>query len=258
MATASDGERATVADVPPIARPGIFAATAIRVVSWAEKLNRRFSKVPNVAIYDTQTFPWVRRLEAEWRSIRAELDDVLRRQNELPAFQDILIDLNELTVDAGWKTFVFAGYGAKSERNIAQCPRTWQAIARIPGLKSAMFSIFEPGKHLPPHRGPYNGVLRLHLGLVVPPQREQLGIRVGGTLCHWDEGKVLVFDDAYEHEAWNHSPHTRVVLFVDFVRPLRFPANVLNWLLLHIAIFTPYIREGADKQRTWESRFYRR
>lgn len=250
-------ERAAVVDVPPIARPGIFAATAIRVVGWAEKLNRRFSKVPNVAVYDVQSFPWVRRLEAEWPAIRAELDEVLRRQSELPAFQDILTDLSELTADMGWKTFMFAGYGAKSGRNIAECPRTWRAIERIPGLKSAMFSIFEPGKHLAPHRGPYNGVLRLHLGLVVPPQREQLGIRVGGTLCHWDEGKVLIFDDAYEHEAWNHSPHTRVVLFVDFVRPLRFPANVLNWLLLHIAVFTPYIREGADKQRTWEGRFYR-
>jgi aspartyl/asparaginyl beta-hydroxylase (cupin superfamily) len=46
------------------------------------------------------------------------------------------------------------------------------------------------------------------------------------------------------------------VLFVDFIKPLRFPANLLNWLLLHLAIFTPFIREGMDNQKTWEKRFY--
>ena len=79
-----------------------------------------------------------------------------------------------------------------------------------------MFSILEPGKHLPPHRGPYNGVLRLHLGLIVPEPREQLGIRVDNDVYRWQEGEAVIFDDAYEHEAWNRTPHTRVVLFVDF------------------------------------------
>ncbi|MGH6665486.1 MAG: hypothetical protein ACREB2_11380, partial [Pseudolabrys sp.] len=53
-------------------------------------------------------------------------------------------------------------------------------------------------------------------------------------------------------DAWNRTPHTRVVLFVDFRKPLRFPANFLNWLLLSLAVFTPFIREGADNQRAWE------
>ena len=88
-----------------------------------------------------------------------------------------------------------------------------------------MFSILEPGKHLPPHRGPYNGVLRLHLGLIVPEPREQLGIRVEKEVYRWKEGEAVIFDDAYEHEAWNRTPHTRVVLFVDFVKPLRFPGQ---------------------------------
>ena len=82
-----------------------------------------------------------------------------------------------------------------------------------------MFSILEPGKHLPPHRGPYNGVLRLHLGLIVPEPREQLGIRVENQVYRWQEGEAVIFDDAYEHEAWNKTPQTRVVLFVDFVKP---------------------------------------
>jgi Aspartyl/Asparaginyl beta-hydroxylase len=55
-----------------------------------------------------------------------------------------------------------------------------------------------------------------------------LGIRVGNEIYRWREGEVVIFDDAYEHEAWNRTPHTRVVLFVDFRKPLRFPASLFN------------------------------
>ena len=60
---------------------------------------------------------------------------------------------------------------------------------------------------------------------------------------------AVIFDDAYEHEAWNDTPDTRVVLFVDFRKPLHFPTNSINWLLLHLAVFTPFIREGIEKEK---------
>jgi len=119
-----------------------------------------------------------------------------------------------------------------------------------------MFSILDPGKRIPPHRGPYNGVLRLHLGLLIPEPHNQIGIRVGVEECHWQEGRVLIFNDAYEHEVWNETGHVRVVLFVDFEKPLRFPANVLNRVLLGLAPFTPFLREGQDNLRRWERRFH--
>ncbi len=92
--------------------------------------------------------------------------------------------------------------------------------------------------------------------MIVPEPREQLGIRVEHGVYRWREGEAVIFDDAYEHEAWNYTPHTRVVLFVDFRKPLRFPANVINWLLLRLAMFTPFIREGMDNQKAWERKFY--
>ncbi len=66
-----------------------------------------------------------------------------------------------------------------------------------------------------------------------------------------------MFDDAYEHEAWNHTDQTRVILFVDFVKPLKFPARFLNWLVLNLAVFTPFIQEGVDNHKEWEKRFYK-
>jgi len=174
----------------------------------------------------------------------------------LPAFHELSADVLAISNDHRWKSFVLTGYGFSSTNNIRQCPETWRICQGIPGLTTALFSILEPGKHLPAHRGPYNGVLRLHLGLIVPEPRERLGIRVDNQMYRWREGEVVIFDDAYEHEAWNDACDTRVVLFVDFRKPLRFPANLINWFLLHLAVFTPFIREGIDKEKAWERRFY--
>ena len=243
--------------LPPMTRPRLTTRLFMGFVAMAERLNLRFSAVGNPPVFDNEAFPWVRQIEQEWHLIRAELDHVLLRQQELPGFHELATDVAAISRDRGWKSFLLTGYGASSEANIRQCPETWRIIQRIPGMKTAMFSIFEPGKHLPAHRGPYNGVLRLHLGLIVPEASpDALAIRVDRQICRWKEGKVLIFDDAYEHEAWNHTDRTRVVLFVDFVKPLRFPARLLNWLLLNLAIFTPFIREGQENQKAWEKRFY--
>ncbi|MFC7398764.1 aspartyl/asparaginyl beta-hydroxylase domain-containing protein [Chelatococcus sp. GCM10030263] len=242
--------------IAPMERPSLVTRILMAVVAWAERLNLKHSKVGNPPVYDNATFPWAAEIEKEWHLIRAELERVLVRQSELPSFQDISTDVKTISQDTGWKTFFLAGYGLKSEKNVAQCPETWRIVQKIPGLKTAMFSIFEPGKHLPAHRGPYNGVLRLHLGLIVPEPRDKLAIRVENQICHWEEGKALIFDDAFNHEAWNHTDKTRVVLFVDFVKPLGFPARFVNWALLNIAIFTPFIREGLDNHNEWEKRFY--
>ncbi|PHK95177.1 aspartyl/asparaginyl beta-hydroxylase [Pseudoroseomonas rhizosphaerae] len=244
------------ANIAPMERPSRATRFFMSIVAAAERLNLRCSKVGNPPVYDNATFPWAAEIEREWPLIRKELEQVLVRQSELPSFHDISTDVQTISKDSAWKTFFLAGYGLSSEENIRRCPETWRIVQKIPGLKTAMFSIFEPGKHLPPHRGPYNGVLRLHLGLIVPEQSDRLAIRVENQVCNWHEGKALIFDDAYEHEAWNHTDKTRVVLFVDFVKPLRFPARLVNWLLLNMAVFTPFIREGLDNHKAWEKKFY--
>jgi beta-hydroxylase len=242
--------------IKPMQRASLLTRVFMRVVAGVERLNLTCTKVGNPPIYDSRVFPWVAAIEREWPAIRAELDQVLTRKDDLPGFHEISSDVVTISQDRDWKTFMLAGYGLRSAANIASCPQTWRICQKIPGLLTVMFSILEPGKHLPPHRGPYNGVLRLHLGLIVPEPRDRLGIRVENELYRWTEGEAVVFDDAYEHEAWNKTAHTRVVLFVDFVKPLRFPANFFNWLLLHLAVFTPFIREGMDNQKAWEKRFY--
>jgi ornithine lipid ester-linked acyl 2-hydroxylase len=249
-------QRLATEGVAPMDRPGVFARFFMAVVKRVERLNLRYAKFGNPCVYDNGLFPWVAAIESNWTTIRSELDRVLVRREEFPNVQDITVDAKSITTDAGWKIFLLIAYGIKSEPNIALCPETWRIVQQIPGLKTAMFSVFEPGKRLPPHRGPYNGVLRLHLGLLVPEHDGNLEIRIGSEVRRWSEGSVLIFDDAYEHEAWNETDKPRVVLFVDFEKPLRFPVNIINHALLKLAVLTPYLREGNYNLRRWERQFH--
>lgn len=225
-------------------------------INWVEKLNIRYSVFGNPPFYDKSLFPWVAEVEKEWKTIRKELEQVLKRKEELPSFHEIVSEVRTITQDQNWKTFFLIGYGLKSEENCRMCPETTRILKKIPGLKTAFFSILSPNKYIPPHRGPYNGVLRYHLGLIVPKPEEKCRIRVGDEIRHWREGDSLIFDDTYEHEVWNETSGDRVVLFVDFVRPVKFPFNLLNHFVLNAAIFTPAIREAHDSHHKWEKRFY--
>ncbi|MDQ6617248.1 MAG: aspartyl/asparaginyl beta-hydroxylase domain-containing protein [Actinomycetota bacterium] len=215
----------------------------------------RYSEVETTPFLPQERFPWIQSLEDGVDVIRAELDGVLTHQDELPNFQDISTDQRALTDDDKWKTYFFFGYGFKSEANCARCPQTTRLLQEVPGLTTAFFSILSPHKHIPPHRGPWRGVIRYHLALKIPEPSDQCGIRVGGEVAHWTEGKSLVFDDGYEHSAWNDTDGVRVVLFVDVLRPLRGPGEWANKALIKAIALSPFIRDGKARHRDWEKRF---
>jgi beta-hydroxylase len=226
-----------------------------RVLKFIDRLIARQSIVATTPFLDPAGFPWVRDIEANWETIRAELDAVLARLDALPNFQDISTDQYNLTDDDLWKTFFLYGYGFRSDANCRRCPETDRLVRAIPGMETAMFSIFAPHKRIPPHDGPYKGVVRYHLGLRVPQDPMLAGIRVGGEEAHWREGGSLVFDDTYTHEAWNDSAEVRVVLFVDFVRPLRQPMKTINALVLKAIAYSPFIQDAKRRHLEWERRF---
>ena len=218
-----------------------------------EALIRRLSRIDMHPFYSTHDFPWAKRLEAEADAILSEARELLVDTEVLPAFGDISELGLALDDKRCWKAYFLTAYGARSARGLQRCPKTWKALGAVPGLVTAVFTILEPGAVLPPHRGPYAGVLRLHLGLVIPNDGD-VAIRVGNETRRWESGKVLIFDDTYRHSAWNHSAHARVVLFVDFVRPTRFPANAVNRLIIWLARFSPYVRRGARALARWEGK----
>ncbi len=243
------------AHAPLAAQRSKLARRFMNAVQWAERRNLAGALHGNPQVYDSRLFPWAAELESSWTTIRGELAQLMMRRDALigPG------DRSSPTIgeDRGWTTFILANYFRRYDHNIQQCPETWRLVQRVPGLVSAMFSVLEPGARLPAHCGPYNGLLRLHLGLIIPEPREAVAIRIDGAIYHWEEGRALIFDDTYEHEARNESGHTRVVLFIDFERPLKFPARFVNRALLRSYFFRPFVREGAQDQGRWARRFYR-
>jgi Aspartyl/Asparaginyl beta-hydroxylase len=143
-------------------------AAGERILVPVERFIGRRSLVGDATFFPLERFPWVKHVEDNWTVIREELERVLDDHAGLANFQDISKDQIEITDDDRWKTFFIYGYGVEAKLGIEMCPRTAALMREIPGMKTAMISILSPRKHILDHRGPYKGVLRYHLGLIVP------------------------------------------------------------------------------------------
>jgi ornithine lipid ester-linked acyl 2-hydroxylase len=230
-------------------------AVGERVLAPIERFIGKRSLVGEATFFENDRFPWVQEIEANWTTIRAELEKVLEDREALPNFQDISKDQIEITDDDRWKTFFLYGFGFKAKLGVEMCPQTAALMEQIPGMKTAMFSILSPRKHILDHRGPYKGVLRYHLGLIVPQEKESCRIRVGEDVRHWVEGGSMIFDDTYNHEVWNDTDETRVVLFVDVLRPLPEPWSTINRLIVKAIGYSPFVLDAKRNQEAWERRY---
>lgn len=219
-----------------------------------ETLNAQWSLVGDHPFFDTKQFPWIENLEASWRIIRSELETLLSRRDNLPNLQDISKDYEVLTQDNLWKTYILYEYGYRIEKSCQLCPETIRLIEQVPGMKTALFSIMGPRKHVPAHRGLYKGLLRYHLGLIVPEPNSACRIRVADEVRSWGEGKSLIFDDSFQHEVWNDSNEHRIVLILDVIRPLPFPVSLLNELAVERISSWPLVQGIKEKYESWENR----
>jgi ornithine lipid ester-linked acyl 2-hydroxylase len=226
-----------------------------RILGPVERFIGKRSLVGDAAFFETGRFPWIAEVEANWMTIREELEGVLADREALPNFQDISKDQIEITDDDRWKTFFLYGYGFEAKLGVQMCPKTAELMRGVPGMTTAMFSILSPRKHILDHRGPYKGVLRYHLGLIVPGDAPACRIRVGDEIRHWEEGKSLIFDDTFNHEVWNDTDQTRVVLFVDVLRPLPSPWDQVNRLIVKAIGWSPFVLDAKRNQQAWERRF---
>ena len=221
-----------------------------------EQLVAWFSIPGDRPVFDARQFNWIEAVEGRWQEVRHELDGVMGQREAMPNFQDILREVGSIQKDDQWKTFFVKGVGMDCRENARRCPATMQLLELIPGCTTAFFSILSPRKHIPPHRGAWAGVLRLHLALIVPEPAERCRIRVADEVHTWQEGRCLVFDDTYNHQVWNDTDGYRVVLFVDFERPLHWPLAAFNHWLLNLAAMAPFLREANARQQVAEQRFW--
>jgi ornithine lipid ester-linked acyl 2-hydroxylase len=225
-----------------------------KIIKRIQVLMGCYSLVGDHQFFSPIEFSWSAQLEANWRTIREELDEVLTHRDEIPNFQDMSPDQAHLAKEDKWKTFFFFAYGLDAPGNCIRCPRTAELLKAVPGAKTAFFSILSPHSHIPEHCGPYKGVIRYHLGLIVPQPESACRIRVGDTIAHWEERKSMLFGDTFPHEVWNDTDGLRVVLFMDVLRPLPYLVGLLNRMIIKAIAASPFIRDAKRNHEAWERR----
>lgn len=189
-------------------------------------------RVDNRPVLPSEEFPWGAQVEAYHQDIKSEVLQLFANLEKIPNFNSILPGQRALKQDDEWKSFFLVALGKAVPEHQKLCPHTTKALANIPGVINAFFSILRPGVHIPAHRGPYSGILRYHLGVIIP--EGDVGIRVDKEVCRWQEGRSLYFDDSFDHEAWNKSEGIRVVLFVDAERSFSWPLSWINRQILSV------------------------
>jgi aspartyl/asparaginyl beta-hydroxylase (cupin superfamily) len=185
-----------------------------------------FPGLPQIQFYERTHFPWLDRIEAVVPEMRAELEAIVAEEGAFAPYVEHDPSrpqpANRLLGDPSWSAFYLWKAGEPLAGNAERCPKTMAALeaAPMPRIKGrspmALFSLLRPGTHIAPHHGLLNTRLICHIPLITPPGCR---LRVGNEVREWEQGRALIFDDSIEHEAWNDSAETRVVLLFEIWRP---------------------------------------
>jgi aspartyl/asparaginyl beta-hydroxylase (cupin superfamily) len=221
-------------DLPP-ARRSKRIARSLRILAGQETIDLQLQQptvhfvpgLPQRAWYDRADFAWATAIEAQTDTIRAELLALIADGNAFKPYVEgdrhgPARDYQGLLDNPAWGAFYFWRDGKPVAENIARCPATADALEAVPRpaiagrSPTAMFSLLRSHTRIPAHHGMLNARLIAHLPLVVP---EGCAMRVGQETRPWRVGELTLFDDSVEHEAWNESDATRVVLLFDVARP---------------------------------------
>jgi beta-hydroxylase len=189
-----------------------------------------FSRVPSTPYIPVREFPELSVLQENWPIIREEGLKLIELKKIKASEQNNDAGFNSF-FKTGWKRFYLKWYDASHPSAERLCPRTHALLAGIPSVKAAMFAELPPGAKLNPHRDPFAGSMRYHLGLATPND-DRCFIEVDGQRYSWRDGQGVIFDETYIHWAENTSGQDRLILFCDVERPMRYRwAQAVNrWL----------------------------
>ncbi len=230
----------------------------LRLSPVIDRALSRWSKLDDQPVIDPELFDWVPELEENWTMVRHELDQVLDDKSALPPLRLISPDHSRIAIDDRWKSFFLWGYGLRSEENCARCPETARLLDRVPGLMTASFSVLDPHCHIPRHTGLTKAIVTAHLGLRIPRQPDRCHMEIADTDHVWQEGRMMLFDDMYEHEVWNDTDERRVVLLLHIKRPERFPGSLVRDAFLAVARHSPYIQDPRRNIEAWRRKVTKR
>lgn len=176
-------------------------------------LGRIYPGLNSQPFFKPDDFPIARYLQSNFAAIRDEVLALDRARFHAES--------EPIERSGEWEVAFFYERGRRCEEVCRACPvttrglQTQGAIRTLAGL--SYVSRMSAGTHIAPHGGPTNLRVRCHLGIAVPAG--DCAIRVDDETRAWQTGACLVFDDHFEHEAWNRTSQDRIVLIVDLWHP---------------------------------------
>lgn len=176
-------------------------------------------------LHASEIFPESKVIEDNFESISLEIKNLVNSRS-LTEYKDI-DPIRALEVSENWKLYYAWFMWKENDRAKLDCPNLIKVIEKLPNVLNATIAVLDPGVKLSAHKGPYAGLLRYHLGIKIPVNNPPY-IRVKDQLYTWKVGESIVIDDCYDHEVYNDSDDIRVILMVDFLRPLPTPLNLIN------------------------------
>lgn len=220
------------------------------------KLFHKHSLLGDKKFFNAHDLPIAKDLEDNFEAIKVEVESILRKYDDLAVFQNISPNQAYIVNDTNWRMFFFKVFGMKVKRNQLYTPVISSIVNKHPNIVSAYVSVLGPTTYLNPHKGPWSGIIRMHLGVVVPGDKDCV-LLVEGEAYHWKEGEVVLFDDTYEHMAINPTDKPRAILFLDILRPLPQPLKFFSWLGTMLSWFTPYAIKGFIEHNKWQKKFFK-
>ena len=171
---------------------------------------------------------------------RAELDgvlDVFRQRHD-----EIIADIDR-TFEGGRRgMYVYTWYGKENPHDIAEFKRDFRFI------KTIAVSIFSGKESTSFHYGPLRLTLRVLYNLT-PVRHDGIYIECQGRRHYWHDDPLYIFDDTLMHRSVNEYDARRYCVFIDMVRPTRFPA-FLSALVSVVAVVVEHI--NAVFYKNWK------
>jgi aspartyl/asparaginyl beta-hydroxylase (cupin superfamily) len=165
--------------------------------------------------FNTEDFDWVEELEKNYLVITNEINKLLIGKETMPPN----INPPYLSAPGAWHNFYFFNFRWYDHKNCMRYPKTFALIKSIPNVSFAGITVLEPNSKVLPHIGETNATIRCHLGLKIPGNYLDCGIKVNGEDRGYHEGKLLMFSDAHMHTTWNKTNEKRFLLIIDIIQP---------------------------------------
>ncbi len=216
---------------PPRLKSSLWPQTHISRFNYRHPAQKPYvfyaPDLPATPVFTNPVSNWVDELQGATDDVRKEYLAFMRTKEAAPSpyiDENAMMDqsYDHLKHHDTW-TAVHLYKGGKAQACLEHFPATQKALKNAPLVHfhgqpmEVFFSILKPGIHIPPHFGLANTRVTAHLPLIIP--HENCRIRVSDITHHWQEGQLFMFDDSFDHEAWNDSAQTRVVLIFEAWRP---------------------------------------